>query len=224
MLPIHCELLNHLLTTAWRELRQWLVNTLEWMKGLGIKWQDVLKEEQVVIEEGPAKPWQERNIMQSPCGLFLIFPNFMLCPYCSPSSTVVAHPFLLMSLTFCLPFSPCSISIVHFYTTRESCSLTSASDDWDSWDWTFLSSPIHMYSKQRDKSHPTDYRPHPPMCCGVVEELGEPQLFHQRRSFYFTVGDNNVNPIHNIESALYKTDTDIQLCESNLDICGKSKK
>lgn len=52
---IHCELLNQLLTTAWREKRQWLVNTLEWMKGLGIKWQDVLKEEQVVAEKGPAK-------------------------------------------------------------------------------------------------------------------------------------------------------------------------
>lgn len=62
VLPIHCELLNHLLTTAWRELRQWLVNTLEWMKGLGIKWQDVLKEEQVVVvEEGPAKPHRSRT-------------------------------------------------------------------------------------------------------------------------------------------------------------------
>lgn len=56
VLSLHSELLNHLLTTAWRELRQWLVNTPEWMKGLGIKWQDVLKEEQVVVEEGPAKP------------------------------------------------------------------------------------------------------------------------------------------------------------------------
>jgi len=56
VLSILCELLNQLLTTAWSELRQWLVNTLQWMKGLGIKWQDVLKEEQVVVEKGSAKP------------------------------------------------------------------------------------------------------------------------------------------------------------------------
>lgn len=153
VLSIHCELLNHLLTTAWRELRQWLVNTLEWMKGLGIKWQDVLKEEQVVVEEGPAKEW---NIMHL---------SVAFSPFCSSSCSVstaldlshlpsVAHLFLLISLAFYL-ISALSISIVHFYTTREACSLTLVSDNWHSWDWTFRSIPIHMYSKQRDKSYLT---------------------------------------------------------------------
>lgn len=77
----------------------------------------------------------------------------------------VAHPFLLISLAFYVLVAPFSISIVLFYTTREACSLTQASDNWHSWGWTFRSSPIHMYSKQRDKSHLTLYRPHPP-CMG----------------------------------------------------------
>lgn len=89
VLSIHCELLNHLLTTAWRELRQWLVNTLEWMKGLGIKWQDVLKEEQVVVvvEEGPVKPCRRGT---SCISMWLFFSIFMLCLCCSRSFTLVS--------------------------------------------------------------------------------------------------------------------------------------
>lgn len=150
---------------------------------------------------------QERNITQSPCGFFSISPIFMLCLYCSRSSTVVphvAHLFLFISFAFYLPFSLCSISIVHFYTTRESCSLTSASDNWHSWDWTFLSNPIHMYSKQRDKSHQTHYRAHPP-CEGCRRVESESLLFHQRWSI-FIVGVNNLNPE---ESTVHSTDTDI---------------
>lgn len=164
VLSIHCELLNHLLTTAWRELRQWLVNTLEWMKGLGIKWQDVLKEEQVVVEEGPAKPrrsgtsrialWLSLHFLH----LHALSPLLSIFHTCPP----IAHLFLLISLAFYLLISPFSISIVLLFTTREACSLTQASDNWHSWGWTFRSSPIHMYSKQRDKSHLTHYRVHPP--------------------------------------------------------------
>ncbi len=73
VLSTHCELLNHLLTTAWSELRQWSVNTLQWMKGLGIKWQDVLKEEQVVVEEGPARLWRSAP----PCISLWLFLHFL---------------------------------------------------------------------------------------------------------------------------------------------------
>lgn len=90
MLSIPGELLNHLLTTAWSELRQWLVNTLQWMKGLGIKWQDVLKEKQVVVEEGAVKPLQEHNVMH--VLVFLPF-IFMLTPVALhlPHSSPIAH-------------------------------------------------------------------------------------------------------------------------------------
>lgn len=161
VLSLHGELLNHLLTTAWRELRQWLVNTPEWMKGLGIKWQDVLKEEQVVVEEGPAKPCRSGTSCVS---LSLFFPLcnaslpsvFVLCLHCSRSFTLASRgsslrsalrPLLSLHLWVFYLYCP------HVGTTGEACSLTLASDNWHSWGWTFRSSPIHMYSEQRDKSH-----------------------------------------------------------------------
>lgn len=119
VLSLHGELLNHLLTTAWRELRQWLVNTPEWMKGLGIKWQDVLKEEQVVVEEGPAKPCRSGTSCVS---LSLFFLSAMLpflpssCSVCValnlPHSSPVAHTSPPLSVRFYLSISEFSIFIV----------------------------------------------------------------------------------------------------------------
>lgn len=59
------------------------------MKGLGIKWQDVLKEKQVVVEEGAVKPLQEHNVMHVP----VFFPFiFMLTPVALhlPRSSLIA--------------------------------------------------------------------------------------------------------------------------------------
>lgn len=164
VLSLHGELLNHLLTTAWRELRQWLVNTPKWMKGLGIKWQDVLKEEQVVVEEGPAKSCRSGTSCISwsphPDPLqthHVSLPSvFLLCLRRSRSFTLVSRGSSLRSSFRQL----LSLHLWVFYlycpyvgTTREACSLTLASDNWHSWAWTFRSSPIHMYSEQRDKSY-----------------------------------------------------------------------
>lgn len=129
------------------------------MKGLGIKWQDVLKEGQVVVEEGPAKPLQGWDIMHLPNfshlhALSQLLSIFHTCPQ-------LAHLFLFSSLAFYL-FSPLSISTVLLDTTGEAASLILDADNWHSWGWTFRSNPIHMYSKQRDKSHLTHYRAHPP--------------------------------------------------------------
>lgn len=122
VLSLHGELLNHLLTTAWRELRQWLVNTPEWMKGLGIKWQDVLKEEQVVVEEGPAKPCRSGTSCVS---LSLFFLSAML-PFLPSSCSVrialdlshsppVARPSAPLSVRFYL--SP-SLSFLSLLSSR----------------------------------------------------------------------------------------------------------
>lgn len=127
VLSLHGELLNHLLTTAWRELRQWLVNTPEWMKGLGIKWQDVLKEEQVVVEEGPAKPCRSGTSCVS---LTLYppppwcFPSFcLICSVCAAldlsHSSPAARPSALFSVRFYLSISAFSIFIVLTSVQRE---------------------------------------------------------------------------------------------------------
>lgn len=157
-------------TTFWPQLevrpRQWLVNTLQWMKGLGIKWQDVLKKR---------SRWWLRKGQLGFAGVqhHISHYSFFFSPFhsssCSVSTTldlshlsVAAHLFLFISLpSYCLVF-PFSIPIVKFHGSRAARSLTQASDNWHSWDWTFRSSPIHMYSKQRDKSHPTSCRAHPP--------------------------------------------------------------
>lgn len=117
VLSLHGELLNHLLTTAWRELKQWLVNTPEWMKGLGIKWQDVLKEEQVVVEEGPAKPCRSgtsRVSLSPPPMMFPFLPS--LCSVCAAldlsHSSPAARPSALLSVRFYLSISEFSIFIV----------------------------------------------------------------------------------------------------------------
>lgn len=122
VLSLHGELLNHLLTTAWRELRQWLVNTPKWMKGLGIKWQDVLKEEQVVVEEGPAKSCRSGTscISLSPHPdppkptMFPFLPSS--CSVCGAldlsHSSPVARPSALLSVSFYLSISEFSIFIV----------------------------------------------------------------------------------------------------------------
>lgn len=168
---LRCELLNHLLTTAWRELRQWLVNTPEWMKGLGIKWQDVLKEEQVVVEEGPVKPCRSGT---SCISLRLLVPLPSSCSVCiAPDHShlsPVAHLSAARFSRFYLFISEFSIFIVLCGITREACSLTESSDNWHSWGWTFRSSPIHMYSERRDKSHPTQHQSPSPKqgdCRGV---------------------------------------------------------
>lgn len=111
VLSLHGELLNHLLTTAWRELRQWLVNTPEWMKGLGIKWQDVLKEEQVVVEEGPAKPCRSGtscvSLSPPPPPMFPSLPSS--CSVCAAldlsHSSPAARPSALLSVSFHLSIS-----------------------------------------------------------------------------------------------------------------------
>lgn len=159
VLSLHGELLNHLLTTAWRELRQWLVNTPEWMKGLGIKWQDVLKEEQVVVEEGPAKPCRSGTLCISlsppphdvflPSGFVLSLRRTRFFTLVSCRSSFRCSLRRLLSLHLWVFYLYCP----HAGTTREACSLTLASDNWHSWGWTFRSSPIHMYSEQRDKSY-----------------------------------------------------------------------
>ena len=120
MLFIHCELLNHLLTTAWRELRQWLVNTLEWMKGLGIKWQDVLKEEQVVVEERADKPRKRGTSCISMWTFLGVLVVLMLCWYRSRYFTLVLwYLFLLISPLLSISSSLCALSLLSTLTQPE---------------------------------------------------------------------------------------------------------